>query len=561
MNTETVAIAAEHIGPAFDCIDIKCADNVKNNLRARCIAHTTRFASIAAAKNEGEITNIFQFLENAIFGTSNYLDNQLFLLKMIRALSLIDEDKHPIIAGALKKLEDLEQINAVVNMPRSDDAKLFEAVGLKVKHVTWEDTSRNFNSCWGSNITDLTLRLDHNGKDYYLPVVREENFKDVTADIDPNEFKVNVGNAKGRATEVMTLKQVLEEPWKLLHDESKWPVDENGDKIKLYVDGVDNQVLVSAQASFVPIPDGDDVNQATYRPHVFNYQSRPDWDGTMRPSVLTIVVTKDGCTIDVLGKQQGGQTLSHNKNGEKVPLTAKRPNVVEKAEMEVHKAMGLTAQENSDQHNRILIIQVPLVPPPAKPRPEMPRRARSGFTLGDTTVDSLSDFGGITKSFSPAKKTKGVKPTGAIKSYGSTVTYTNAGAMAGAGPIVSVGEVSDGAVYAQTTAIAASATEDFYSPMYATASLAPLPAPQRELDRARSIEDAVIGTGKAEGAFDENLGTGWKRDAKIPIRITVQLVKAADKGKLTKDQAQDIRIELEKVYAGASRIGSLVVAN
>ena len=37
--------------------------------------------------------------------------------------------------------------------------------GLDVVNVTWEDTGRYGNSCWGPNISDLTIQVHHGDRE------------------------------------------------------------------------------------------------------------------------------------------------------------------------------------------------------------------------------------------------------------------------------------------------------------------------------------------------------------------------------------------------------------
>ena len=66
--------------------------------------------------------------------------------------------------------------------------------GLNITNVTWEDAGRFKDSCWGPNISDMTLNT--NGKN--MPVIRRPNFSDKTADMKIRHFKVTVGNEKSK---------------------------------------------------------------------------------------------------------------------------------------------------------------------------------------------------------------------------------------------------------------------------------------------------------------------------------------------------------------------------
>lgn len=78
--------------------------------------------------------------------------------------------------------------------------------------------------------------------------------------------------------------------------------------------------------------------------------------------------------------------------------------------------------------------------------------------------------------------------------------------------------------------------------------------------RGRSdVEEAVIGHGKVEGPFTELDRLAIERDERFPIRVTVQFYKATSNGVLSADDAAAIAAQIDRVYAEASYVGSLVV--
>ena len=70
-------------------------------------------------------------------------------------------------------------------------------------NVTWEDTARFQGSCWGPNISDMTLKVSG----HMLPIIRHENFTDFTLDVDSNEIMLNIGNEKNSVASENTLFQ------------------------------------------------------------------------------------------------------------------------------------------------------------------------------------------------------------------------------------------------------------------------------------------------------------------------------------------------------------------
>ena len=77
---------------------------------------------------------------------------------------------------------------------------------LNILNVTWEDTGRFKGSCVGPNISDMSIQVqlqDPRTQQYHLtcmPVIRFDNFSDKSADIDPRQFFLLVGNEKGKAS-------------------------------------------------------------------------------------------------------------------------------------------------------------------------------------------------------------------------------------------------------------------------------------------------------------------------------------------------------------------------
>lgn len=72
------------------------------------------------------------------------------------------------------------------------------------------------------------------------------------------------------------------------------------------------------------------------------------------------------------------------------------------------------------------------------------------------------------------------------------------------------------------------------------------------------VEEAVIGHGTSRGPFFELDGLPIERDDRYPIRVTVQFYKATSNGALDEADAAAIAAQLDRVYAEASHVGSLV---
>lgn len=72
------------------------------------------------------------------------------------------------------------------------------------------------------------------------------------------------------------------------------------------------------------------------------------------------------------------------------------------------------------------------------------------------------------------------------------------------------------------------------------------------------LDEAVIGHGEVEGPFTEIDRLPIKRDARFPIRVTVQFYKATATGVVSASEMKAIAEQIENVYANAKAIGSLV---
>jgi hypothetical protein len=77
--------------------------------------------------------------------------------------------------------------------------------------------------------------------------------------------------------------------------------------------------------------------------------------------------------------------------------------------------------------------------------------------------------------------------------------------------------------------------------------------------RARSdMEQAVLGHGPVLGPFTELDGRTIERDARFPVRVTVQFYQATATGAPTSVEINALAKQIKKVYASAEYVGSLV---
>lgn len=236
--------------------------------------------------------------------------------------------------------------------------------GLHILDVTWEDTARFDNSAVGPNISDMTIQVLREAPDSgecapsCMPVIRYPNFSDLTGDISPDDFFFLVGNEKGEELEKISLRQLLSDLRKYLHDQLSW----KGSRKSLLASSRDSRVLVSAQACLLPIPR---EGIAEFNPVLFNYQSRVG-----DPAVLAVLASREGTSITIIdNKRDGfgaggswGQRLFFNQNGERASLTGRRMSDF-RTEANVHESASSGSSAEQPQReglNMVLLIQVPL---------------------------------------------------------------------------------------------------------------------------------------------------------------------------------------------------------
>jgi hypothetical protein len=88
-------------------------------------------------------------------------------------------------------------------------------------------------------------------------------------------------------------------------------------------------------------------------------------------------------------------------------------------------------------------------------------------------------------------------------------------------------------------------------------------APKDEATRATrdrsDVDVAVLGHGKTEGPFTELDGLTIQRDARFPVRVTLQFYQATSNGVVSRGNVKAMAAQIKKVYAKGDFVGSLVV--
>jgi len=188
-----------------------------------------------------------------------------------------------------------------------ENKRLLENEHLTVTKVSWDDVSRDNNSNVGSNVSDITLKID----DYLMPIIRYNNMSDITVDFTDKEFPI---------------------PKEYLMHLNKY-VSTDQENLNLWSDK-DKTFLVSAQACILPLRNGN----VEFVPNLFNYQSQNN-----QPAILAITVSKGGISTQVVTNERN---LYFDDNGVAKTYKAERGNVV---------TYGTDVNDN-----KLIIIQVPL---------------------------------------------------------------------------------------------------------------------------------------------------------------------------------------------------------
>lgn len=234
---------------------------------------------------------------------------------------------------------------------------------LDLVNVMWEDTGRWEGSSVGPNISDVTIEVEAApGQTYLMPVIRNDNFSDKTADVRLDRIFVPVGNHAGDKRKTITLAELLANPGRYLSQRGAGKI-----KGGSLLAARDRHALVSAQHAFLPVPKAGKVN---FWPVIFNYQSYED-----NPAVLTILVTRQGTSMTIVDNVRDntaggswGQRLYFNHKGEKAPLLAERLSDV-KAKGKTDN--GESAASLGEDANLLMLIQVPLKQKPMNRRAQM----------------------------------------------------------------------------------------------------------------------------------------------------------------------------------------------
>ncbi len=305
--------------------------------------------------------------------------------------TVANSNENPSLLTSYYNYRDYEEVVRQTASMVSDAGaqSLAQKYGLNILDITWEDTGRYYNSAVGPNISDMTIQVQqHNpiADEYKLslmPVIRHPNFTDESADVPLDRFFLLVGNEKNDDLKRVSLRDVLGDLRRYLHEPDSW----KGNKNSLLADR-DTHVLVSAQACFLPIPQG---GNAQFNPVLFNYQSYPE-----NPAVLTILATREGTSVTIIDNVRDGfdagrtwgQRLFFNQNGERASFTGQRLSDFNSEGGGVQTPSAEAVGEEG--LNMVMLIQVPLKQK-ERPMPEAPVSFGGINLLSDEVLGASPD--------------------------------------------------------------------------------------------------------------------------------------------------------------------------
>lgn len=266
---------------------------------------------------------------------------------------------------------------------------LLESYGYKIQNVSWEDTARTKNSCWGPNISDMTLKLKTGER---MPMIRKPNFMDITYDVDISKFKLplhNIGNNK-----FVSLKEYLK-------DINKYVDNPNVSSMLL-----DRDEKILTQVQTCVLQHKPDEKQVEFTVNLFNYQTRKE-----NPKVLVILVSKNGTSTQVLTNERD---LYFNDNGNAHYFKAERLGDIRlkqgKSGDTVSNYKDMTDEEKLD--NCLMVIQIPLKNNPDYIPKSMQRgiaKFCSSYSEEDDSEESYSPSRGMRRGMDMGVLSKGSK--------------------------------------------------------------------------------------------------------------------------------------------------------
>lgn len=413
---------------------------------------------------------------------------------------------------------------------------LAHAYGLKIQSTCWEDSSRTKNSCWGPNISDMTLTVDERR----MCMIRKPNFSDVTCDLPIEDFAVTVGNE----TEDGQLKRIkLREYIESIEEFNKETAFDHGREKASLLKDRDEHLLASAQACVLPLESSnlkDKTDQTAgqeveFVPELFNYQSKSGI-----PAVLVIVASSQGTSAAVISSRT--QKLYFNRGGQAAQFLAKRLSR-DRFERGV-KIEGEMTEEEQDR-NLIMIFQIPLQ--------QSSSRSISQTENWNASVPQSNFFEAqVSKS-----KFYGIPSKGALKSDNFD-TFADEDSEGDEDEDMDMGFGFDDCVVPQSSGLMEKLSASSSRPR--SCSFTSKSASIKSKPKKGGMENAMLRVSdKSRGTYKGLENTRLKRDERFPIRVTMQHYKVSDSRDLKEGDVEYIANKINAIYDQAKQCGSLVV--
>jgi hypothetical protein len=430
--------------------------------------------------------------------------------------------------------------------------------GLQILRTAWEDTGRSKNSSWGPNISDMTLAVAGTR----MPIIRQPNFEDVSADLAIEKFNVTVGNETGSKPHRIPLKQYINEI-------GKWT---GAPGLKNYLLERDSRILTSAQCCVLPLRDG----KVEFAVELYNYQSRPN-----DPAVLVVVASTAGTSAQVLDRS--GKVLFQKKDRAlNYMITRSQDFVVERvAELkkerpnEAVEVLEKEARAEALERGCVQIFQIPL-----KQRPPPASRTR-GITgaLGINylapaaaacaQVECMTDYG-LSKfskgSYGDSSSDEESSNEGdSFEEYDSSEDDSSSApskkpaAAAACAPSLEDSSEDDSSEDCSSEDDDSSSSPPSKKPGAAAATARSKAATSSP--PARGIEAGVVQEGSDAGSWcGISSGAAWERDERFPIRATIQFYTVTDTLDISEQVFREFAGKIRDVFSYGTHQGSLVTA-
>jgi hypothetical protein len=455
--------------------------------------------------------------------------------------------------------------------------------GLQILRTAWEDTGRSKNSSWGPNISDMTLAVAGTR----MPIIRQPNFEDVSADLAIEKFNVTVGNETGSKPHRIPLKQYINEigKWTGIGGSSTTSIDSGmcsssqatgtntgAPGLKNYLLERDSRILTSAQCCVLPLRDG----KVEFAVELYNYQSRPN-----DPAVLVVVASTAGTSAQVLDRS--GKVLFQKKDRAlNYMITRSQDFVVERvAELkkerpnEAVEVLEKEARAEALERGCVQIFQIPL-----KQRPPPASRTR-GITgaLGINylapaaaacaQVECMTDYG-LSKfskgSYGDSSSDEESSNEGdSFEEYDSSEDDSSSApskkpaAAAACAPSLEDSSEDDSSEDCSSEDDDSSSSPPSKKP--AAAAAARSPATVSSSPPARGIEAGVVQEGSDAGSWcGISSGAAWERDERFPIRATIQFYTVTDTLDISEQVFREFAGKIRDVFSYGTHQGSLVTA-